>query len=177
MASCSSSGRGVSTIQVMPNYSFNRTLTRYAGSRRLPQALEGREFSVCVRTQRRVAFASSAALMCFVVRLAGLRVCGVGGKGCPSHVARARFAFVLPGLLARGLSQLGVSRAGGLGIGRRPQPSAHCGASQAALSFLQAASQWGCRSNYSVKRTPVNRFRSSKRCGRRRLPQALAPTQ
>jgi hypothetical protein len=27
--------------------------------------------------------------------------------------------------------------------------------------------------NNSVKRTPVNRFRSSKRCGRRRLPQAL----
>jgi len=24
----------------MPNYSFNRTLTRYAGSRRLPQALD-----------------------------------------------------------------------------------------------------------------------------------------
>jgi len=46
------------------------------------------------------------------VRLAGLRVCGVGGKGCPSQVARARFAFVLPGLLARGLSQFGVSRAG-----------------------------------------------------------------
>ena len=160
----------------MPNYSFNRTLTRYAGSRRLPQALEGREFSVCVRTQRRVAFASSAALLCFVVRLAGLRVCGVGGKGCPSHVARARFAFVLPGLLARGLSQFGVSRAGGLAIGRRPQPSAHCGASQAALSFLRAASQRGCRSNYSVKRTPVNRLRSSKRCGRRRLPQALDVT-
>jgi len=111
--------------------------------------------------------------LCFVVRLAGLRVCGVGAKGCPPHVARARFAFVLPGLLAHGLSRFGVSRAGGLAIGRRPQPSAHCGASQAALSFLRAASQRGCRSNYSVKRTPVNRLRSSKRCGRRRLPQAL----
>jgi len=31
--------------------------------------------------------------MCFVVRLAGLRVCGVGAKGCSSHVARAHFAF------------------------------------------------------------------------------------
>ena len=29
-------------------------------------------------------------------------------------------------------------------------------------------------SNYSVKRTPVTRFRSFKPCGRRRLPQALA---
>jgi hypothetical protein len=32
---------------------------------------------------------------------------------------------------------------------------------------------WAPPSNYSVKRTPVNRFRHSKRCGRRRLPQAL----
>jgi hypothetical protein len=32
---------------------------------------------------------------------------------------------------------------------------------------------WAPPSNYSVKRTPVNRFRQSKRCGRRRLPQAL----
>src|SRR6185437_6518556 len=137
-------------------------------------ALEGRGFSVCVGAQRRIAFASSAALLCFVVRLAGLRVCGVGAKGCSSHVARAHFAFRSSWLAgARVVAVRRVSRRG-LAIGRRPQPLAHCGASQAALSFLRAASQRGCRSNYSVKRTPVNRLRSSKWCGRRRLPQALA---
>src|SRR6185437_5319835 len=39
-----------------------------------------------------------------------------------------------------------------------------------------AASVRAPPSNYSVKRTPVNRLRSSKRCGRRRLPQALDRT-
>jgi hypothetical protein len=102
-----------------PNNSIKRTPFR----RRLFRALEGRVFSICVGPQRRVAFASWAAQLCFVLRLAGLRVCGVGAKVCSWHVVRAGFAFVLFWLAgARVIAVRGVSR-GGLAVRRRPRRS------------------------------------------------------
>jgi len=74
-----------------------RSSGRAKNARRLTQALEGREFSVCGRAQRHVAFASLAALLCSVVHLAGLRVRVVGAKGWLSRVVRACCAFVFSG--------------------------------------------------------------------------------
>ena len=48
-----------------------------------------------------------------------------------------------------------------------------CSTTATAVPFKPGGEIAGLSPNISVKRTPVNRLRSSKRCGRRRLPQAL----
>ena len=48
-----------------------------------------------------------------------------------------------------------------------------CSTTATAVPFQPGDEIAGLSPNISVKRTPVNRLRSSKGCGRRRLPQAL----
>jgi len=78
-----------------------------------------------------------------------------------------------------GARVVAVRRASRRGFGHRAQATT-IGALRGIPSSAIVSSSGiatGCRSNYSVKRTPVNRLRSSKRCGRRRLPQALGGQQ